>query len=135
MMQLSRSSEYAINVALQLARATSDVPISSSQLARAGKLPMRYLQHILRRLATAGIVEVTRGVAGGYVLARDPRQITLLHIIEAVELATRTKRKLARGLGTDTRTRLAKALEKVSRKANEELRNVTLADLMRQKRR
>jgi Rrf2 family protein len=135
MMQLSRSSEYAINVALQLARATPAVPISAAELARAGRMPERYLQHILRRLAKNGVLHVTRGVAGGYELARAPRQITLLNLVEAVEKSSNSKRSVTRGLGTDSRTRLTKALQSVSRSANDELQNVTVADLMRQKRR
>jgi Rrf2 family protein len=135
MMQLSRSSEYAINVALQLARATPGVPISAAQLARAGKMPSRYLQHILRRLAKGGVLRVTRGVSGGYELARAPRQITLLNLVEAVEKSHVPKRSVSRGLGTDSRSRLTKALQNVSRTASDELRNVTVADLMRQKHR
>jgi Rrf2 family protein len=132
-MNLSRSSEYAINVALQLARANPDEPVSCAWLAREGKLPQRYLQHILRRLVKHGIVHSTRGVEGGYVLAHAPHRITLLNIVEAVDMSTNTPSNSIRPLEPDGRARLAKALQNAARAVNAELENVTVADLVGRK--
>jgi Rrf2 family protein len=84
-MQLSRTVEYALHAILQLARSTSGGPVPSSKLAAVGVMPERFLLQVLRLLVTHGLLRSTRGVDGGYTLARDPREITLLDVIEAVE--------------------------------------------------
>ena len=48
-------------------------------------MPDRFLLQILRNLVAHGLLRSTRGVIGGYTLARDPDDISLLDIIEAVE--------------------------------------------------
>ncbi len=134
MIRLSRSSEYAISAVVQLASAPPGTLRSCPELARKGKLPERYLLHILRRLVESGILNSTRGTTGGYALARAPRQITLLNLVDAVENSFSQKPAIARGLGPNTRARLAKLLQSASRAANAELQKVTLADLVRNKR-
>ncbi len=48
-------------------------------------LPQPYLEQILLALKGAGLVRSKRGVGGGYVLARSPRDITLGQIVSAVD--------------------------------------------------
>lgn len=48
-------------------------------------LPQPYLEQILLALKGAGLVRSKRGVGGGYVLTRDPEQITLSQIVSAVD--------------------------------------------------
>jgi Rrf2 family protein len=84
-MQLSRTVEYALHATLQLARSQSGMPIPNSKLATNGVMPQRFLLQVLRQLVTHGLLHSTRGVDGGYTLARAPGQITLLDVIEAVE--------------------------------------------------
>ena len=48
-------------------------------------LPQPYLEQILLALKGAGLVRSKRGVGGGYVLARDPHEITLGQIVSAVD--------------------------------------------------
>jgi Rrf2 family protein len=132
-MKLSRSSLYAINVTLQLARAAPGVPVSSSQLARAGRMPERFLLQVLRRLVEHDVLRSTRGTMGGYVLARRPQQITLFDVVGAVDHAAGSKSSTWRGLKKDARARLNQALQNVSRAANAELQKLTVADLGRPK--
>jgi Rrf2 family iron-sulfur cluster assembly transcriptional regulator len=48
-------------------------------------LPPPYLEQILLALKGAGLVRSKRGVGGGYVLARDPADMTLAEIVSAVD--------------------------------------------------
>jgi Rrf2 family protein len=48
-------------------------------------LPQPYLEQILLALKGAGLVRSKRGVGGGYVLARPPRDMTLGEIVAAVD--------------------------------------------------
>lgn len=84
-MQLSRTVEYALHAILQLSRSQSGMPIPNSTLAAVGVMPERFLLQVLRQLVTHGLLHSTRGVDGGYTLARAPSEITLLDVIEAVE--------------------------------------------------
>jgi Rrf2 family protein len=84
-MKLSRTVIYALQAACQLGGAGQEVPVPSKKIAEAGHMPDRFLLQILRNLVAHGLLRSTRGVIGGYTLARSPNEISLLDIIEAVE--------------------------------------------------
>ena len=60
-------------------------PTSVRDIADRTGLPQPYLEQILLALKGAGLVKSKRGVGGGYVLAREPRDIRLSEIISAVD--------------------------------------------------
>jgi Rrf2 family iron-sulfur cluster assembly transcriptional regulator len=60
-------------------------PTSVRDIAERTALPQPYLEQILLALKGAGIVRSKRGVGGGYVLAREPAEITLGEIVSAVD--------------------------------------------------
>jgi Rrf2 family protein len=60
-------------------------PVSTSRLAGIYELPVPYLNKQLQALARAGILESVPGPRGGFKLARDPANITLLDVVVAVE--------------------------------------------------
>lgn len=84
-MRLSRASAYALGAVLQLSHAPAGMPIPCSQLARHGQMPERFLLQVLRSLVNHGILVSTRGVDGGYALARSLDDISLLQILEATD--------------------------------------------------
>ena len=61
------------------------MPVPCSQLAKHGQMPERFLLQVLRNLVNHGILVSTRGVDGGYALARSLDDISLLQILEATE--------------------------------------------------
>jgi Rrf2 family iron-sulfur cluster assembly transcriptional regulator len=56
-----------------------------SEIAAAQNLPRAFLGKILKDLVHTGMLRSARGPAGGYSLAREPKEISLLEIKEAVE--------------------------------------------------
>jgi Rrf2 family protein len=84
-MRLSRASAYALGAVLQLGHAPAGLPVPCSQLAKHGQMPERFLLQVLRNLVNHGILVSTRGVDGGYALARPLNDISLLQILEATE--------------------------------------------------
>jgi Rrf2 family protein len=60
-------------------------PISAREIAEQFDLPLPLTMNVLKRLHRAGMIESTRGVRGGYCLSRDPRQVKLTDVIEAIE--------------------------------------------------
>jgi Rrf2 family transcriptional regulator, cysteine metabolism repressor len=84
--QISAKTQYACIAILELARHfLSKEPVRIRKIADEHDIPARFLVQILIHLRNAGIVQSTRGAAGGYRLARDPRAISLSEVMCAVE--------------------------------------------------
>ena len=87
-MQLNRSTDYAIQMLLYLAKAGKTV--SSSKLAAAIGVSHRYLLQISAKLRAAGFIRAAYGSSGGLKLVKDPDEISLYDIILSMEGAVRT---------------------------------------------
>jgi Rrf2 family protein len=84
--QISAKTQYACVAILELAKQyLSKEPIQIRRIADEHRIPSRFLVQILIQLRNAGLVQSTRGAAGGYRLARDPRAISLGEVMCAVE--------------------------------------------------
>lgn len=83
-MQITRQTDYAIRCVLYLAEHPDEVKVVD-EIAKAKSIPKVFLAKILQKLSKAGIVRSYRGVKGGFELAKRPKQISLLDIIEAIE--------------------------------------------------
>jgi Rrf2 family iron-sulfur cluster assembly transcriptional regulator len=84
--KVSTRGDYASRALLSLALHRDDPgPTSVRDIAERTALPQPYLEQILLALKGAGLVRSKRGVGGGYVLARDPADITLSQIVSAVD--------------------------------------------------
>ena len=84
--KVSTRGDYASRALLSLAMHLGEEgPTSVRDIAERTGLPQPYLEQILLALKGAGIVRSKRGVGGGYVLAREPGQITLGEIVSAVD--------------------------------------------------
>lgn len=85
-MKVSTRGDYASRALVSMAlHASNGGPTSVRDIAERTGLPQPYLEQILLALKGAGLVRSKRGVGGGYVLARDPAEITLGEIVSAVD--------------------------------------------------
>jgi len=82
---LGKTSISAIRSLLLLAGQDVQEPWSPRRLADALHESPTYLAKVLRHLVKAGILDSERGVKGGVTLAKAPRQVTLLAIVEACQ--------------------------------------------------
>jgi Rrf2 family protein len=130
-MKVSRTIAYAIHATLQLAGGERGVPIPCSKLAEEGQMPERFLLQILRSLVTRGLLKSTRGVEGGYCLARSPDEISLRDIVESFDNPLNPSVPDLDGLSADVRKRLMTTLTQASTAAHQELESLTVADLIR----
>ncbi len=91
----SQTVEYALRAMVQLA---ADAPAASTtrQIAEKTKVPSAYLAKVLQSMRRAGLIHSRRGVGGGVTLAHEPKDVSLLEVIDAVEPlkrgATKTRR-------------------------------------------
>jgi Rrf2 family protein len=83
-MRVSAKVDYAVRAGAELA-AAGEGPVKGERIARAQKIPLKFLENILLDLKHAGLVQSQRGAEGGYWLARPPEEIALADIIRAVE--------------------------------------------------
>ena len=81
---LSQTTEYALRLVVQLA-GQRGAPATIPELARSTRIPEGYLAKVLRQLSRAGLVRSQRGPNGGSVLARDPEEVSVLDVVQAVD--------------------------------------------------
>ena len=85
-MELSCKCEYALLALLELAiHYQSGEPLQIRQIAAQQNIPDRYLEQLLATLRRGGVLKSQRGAKGGYILAREPRKITLLEVLGCLE--------------------------------------------------
>ncbi len=85
-MELSSRLEYALVALLEIAKYQAQgKPLKVNEIAASQSLPERYLDQIFTLLKRQGIISSQRGMKGGYLLARELWQITLLDVVCAIE--------------------------------------------------
>lgn len=82
-MKLAAGVEWAIHCCVVLSRA--DGPVPAQKLAEFHGVSRTYLAKSLQALSRANLVTSTEGRVGGYVLNREPAEITVLDVVLAVE--------------------------------------------------
>ncbi len=87
MLSLTRKTDYALVALAYLGQRQAEVQpmCSAREIADRFDMPLPLLMNILKELAKARIVSSTRGSSGGYSLAMEPEQVTLLEIVTATE--------------------------------------------------
>ena len=95
---LSKTADYAVRAALALAEAGQDGGyVTIAQVAEQMSLPRTFTPQVLGMLARANIAESKPGRGGGYRLARSPRKISMLEVVEAAEGSLVNERCTMRG--------------------------------------
>jgi Rrf2 family protein len=84
-MRISAKSEYALKAILDLAVHGSEGIVSIQAIAARQGIPQRYLEQVLLRLKSGGLLTSRRGAAGGYHLSKSPHEITVGAVLRAVE--------------------------------------------------
>jgi len=84
-MKLSLRGEYALRALLVLGLNYKQSVVRIQTISQQQNIPKRFLEQILNDLKSAGAVESKRGVAGGYRLARPPKEISLATVIRHIE--------------------------------------------------
>ncbi len=84
-MRISSRGQYGIRALVVLAGRHGRGPTQVREIARVEGLSAKYLEQLLGRLRTGGLVRSVRGARGGYVLARDPGAITVREVLLLLE--------------------------------------------------
>ena len=132
-MRFSLQLQYAISGIFDLAYNGHEGPTQIRVIGERQGIPMRYLEQIFQRLRRAGLVKAKRGPGGGYLLARDPAEISLVEVVEAIEGTIHGR---AKGVRSEVREGSEAAGPEflwpwLSKRFNDVLSDVTLAELCR----
>jgi len=84
-MQLSRKADYALRAVRHLAGLKKGALASINDISEAESIPREFLAKILFHLSQSGILVSYRGIKGGYRLAREPKKISYLDLIEVIQ--------------------------------------------------
>ena len=84
-MRISSRGQYGIRALSVLTTRHGGGPVQVREIARAEGLSAKYLEQLLGRLRSGGLVKSVRGARGGYVLAREPQAITVREVLVLLE--------------------------------------------------
>lgn len=84
-MKFSVKAEYGLRALIELTLRNGQGPIGAREIAARQGIPERFLEQQVTALKKAGLVTSQRGASGGCSLARDPVNINVLEVIEALE--------------------------------------------------
>ena len=84
-LRLTNAADYAIRSMLYIGSFPKDRVVIRSEVADAQNIPLGFMAKILRSLVRADLLRSSRGVNGGFTLARSAGEINLLEIVEAIE--------------------------------------------------
>ncbi|MSR65274.1 MAG: Rrf2 family transcriptional regulator [Verrucomicrobiae bacterium] len=85
-MKVSVKCDYACRAIEEMAKQhRSGRPVQINAIARRQGIPANYLVQILNELKTKGLIRSRRGMAGGYILAKAPSEISFGEIVRAIE--------------------------------------------------
>ena len=85
-MKVSIKCDYACRAIEEMAKQyRRGRPVQINEIARQQGIPANYLTQILNELKTKRLIQSRRGMAGGYILAKPPSEITFGEVVRAIE--------------------------------------------------
>ncbi|MCD6307632.1 MAG: Rrf2 family transcriptional regulator [Candidatus Latescibacteria bacterium] len=85
MIKLSNKGIYGIKALYELACNFGGDPLTIREISSRQNLPVPFLEQVLNQLKREGLVKSRRGTRGGYLLSRNPREITIGDAVRAIE--------------------------------------------------
>ena len=85
MIRLTKAGEYGLRAVRYLVENVDQERISIGDISINKKIPEPFLRKLFKPLVQQGIIVSTRGVSGGVRLSRNPKYITVLEVVEALE--------------------------------------------------
>jgi Rrf2 family protein len=88
---ISQTTEYALRAVVYLAQ-HADESWTTKQIAAATRVPAGYLSKVLQGLSRAGLITSQRGRQGGFQPTGDPKEVSVLEVVNTVEPIRRITR-------------------------------------------
>jgi Rrf2 family protein len=126
-MKISRSTGYALVACGYIAQHYKDGAVLAARVSKEYDIPLEYLLKILQQMVRANVLRSKRGPRGGFFLARESTDITLLQIVEAVDGPMMSHLHLAEQTNNAP---FSLKMEAVCKKATDEVRSIYDAALL-----
>lgn len=84
-MKLSTKGRYGVKAMVDLAVHRGDSPVSIKSISQRQNISEYYLEQLFAPLRRAEVIKSIRGAQGGYILNREPKDITVLDIMDILE--------------------------------------------------
>jgi Rrf2 family protein len=81
----SKKCEYGLQAVLYLAAQKDREIIPAEEIANKLSIPKEFVSKILQSLTESGIVNSRKGKSGGFAIAKDPKKIKLIDVVEAID--------------------------------------------------
>lgn len=81
---ISQTVEYALRSIVTIAQHEGQ-PCTAQQISEITQVPAPYLSKLMQRLVRAGVAKSQRGLHGGFVLTKEPSELTIWEVVDAVE--------------------------------------------------
>ena len=89
-MKLNTKSRYAVMALADLAKYSSQKPVSLREISIRQNISVHYLEQIFLKLKKNNVVKSIRGIKGGYVLNKHPDEIKIAEIFFAIDEKVKT---------------------------------------------
>lgn len=83
-MKLTTKGRYAVTAMLDLALHATETPVPLADISQRQGISLSYLEQLFAKLRRQSLVQSARGPGGGYRLSRDPDEIMVVEIINAI---------------------------------------------------
>lgn len=84
-MKLSKKSRYGLAALIDMSVHSGESHMALCEIADRNDISAQYLEQVFAGLRRAGIVKSIRGAQGGYLLGKEPADITVSEILAALE--------------------------------------------------
>lgn len=133
-MIFSTRSTYGLRAMINLAKKQKQGSIALAQISKEENISLKYLERLFAGLKKAGLVKAVKGASGGYLLAKNSKQINIYDIIKALEgklnvfHCTGEDKKIY--CDSQCKCEVNAVLSKVERAINSTLKNIKLNQLL-----
>ncbi len=124
---ISQTAEYALRAVVYLADKTE--PQTNLQIAEVTQIPVGYLAKVMQSLGRGGLVHAQRGLRGGFSLAYEASELTVLEVVDSID-PVRRFHECPLGLHGINLCPLHRSLDDAAKAVEETFGDTTIADLI-----
>jgi Rrf2 family iron-sulfur cluster assembly transcriptional regulator len=133
-MILTSKARYAVTAIIELASSKDKQPLALSLIAKKQNISLFYLEQIFSKLKKSALVEAVKGPKGGYILVKNPSEISIATIIKAIGEPIKMTRctsnsKACNSLTSKTKCKTHHLWQGLENKIHEYLDSINLQDL------
>ena len=132
-MKLTTYSEYGLLALLYICRSGEREYIPLSEIAKAQKLPLKYMEHLMQALCWGGYLTSLRGKKGGYKLNKPANKITIAEIVRLFDGALAPTESVSKYFYKPTpiekEKKLLALMQDIRDTVSKKLESKTLADM------